>query len=455
MKIVILAGGKGTRLWPLSREKYSKQFLKFINGKPLLEATYERALKIVNPEDVITITNEDYYFYVKEICSNFSTKMEENIICEPVGKNTLPAISLACIYVIDKLNSNDSEILTFFPSDHVIKPLNKFLEYMRTAESISKDDFLVTFGIKPKNPETGYGYIKLGESYGKYNKVEKFVEKPSLELAEKYLKEGNYFWNSGMFSFKISVFLEELKKYQPQIYELISKGYEKTLELFHEMPSISIDYGIMEKSDKVVVIPMDIFWSDVGSWDSFYDINEKDNNGNVKIGDVYTVDTQNSIIFSNKRLIATVGIEDSIIVETDDAILIAKRGMGQEVKRLLEELERDKREEIIYHTEIYKPWGFYKILEKGDRYKIYKIVIKPGMSLDMEMHHHRTEHWIIMKGTAEVEIGRKRYFLHEGESTFVPKSTFHKLKNSGKIPLEIIEIQSGEYLGEDDRVKES
>jgi mannose-1-phosphate guanylyltransferase/mannose-6-phosphate isomerase len=396
---------------------------------------------------------------VKNQIGEINRDLEKNIILEPVARNTAPAIALAVKYVLDKLEGKENDILFVCPSDHVISPEEGFGEYLKKAEALAMAGYIVTFGIQPYKPETGYGYIKRGPEISlngatfKAFKVEKFTEKPGLEDVLEYLKSGKYYWNSGMFAFSIKTIMNEFEKHIPDIYQKLNGNFEDTIKSFEKMPKISIDYAVMEKSDKVVVLPLEIRWSDIGSWDSVYEILEKDENQNVKIGEVIEVNTKNSLIIGNKRLISTVGLEDLLIVETDDALLIAKRGEAQEVKDVVKQLEMQGKREINEHVTTHRPWGSYTVLEEGPRYKIKRIMVNPGEKLSHQMHHHRSEHWIVVKGTAKVEIGEKGEFIHENESTYVPKSTQHRLENPGKIPLELIEVQNGEYVEEDDIIR--
>lgn len=452
MKVIVLAGGRGTRLWPLSRERFPKQFLKLIDGKSLLECTYRRAIALADAQDVVTVTSADFVFLTKEIAESVDPKLTESIIAEPVGKNTAPAVGLAVKYIFEKLQGSPDEPLLVLTSDHIIEPLEKFVDYMKLGLLAAEQGYLVTFGIKPTRPETGFGYIQMGETMNGFHKAKRFVEKPDLETARKYLNDGSYYWNSGMFGFTTATFLEELSAYQPQIYELLNGNFEDVVLNFGKMPSISMDYAIMEKSNKVVVIPMDLSWSDVGSWDSYYDVMEKDQEGNVLVGDVVALNVKNSLAFSDSRLVTLAGLEDTLVVETQDAVLIAKKGDSQEVRKLVEELKDRGRKEITEHPEMVRPWGRYKILDSGDRYKIKRVLLKPGKFLMPQMHHYRSEHWVVIRGTAQVKIGNEAFLLHEGESTFVPKKTVHVLGNPTDSEVEIIEVENGDYLEEDDIV---
>ncbi len=456
MKAIILAGGSGTRLWPVSRYGLPKQFIKLNGGKSLLCQTVERLAAVVPLHDIFVITNQDYQFHVQADLKSVSPAIENNVILEPVGRNTAPAIALVMKYCLEKLKCSKNEVVFICPSDHIIEPVEKFTKYARQAETAAKAGSIVTFGIKPSRPETGYGYIKKGgkaAGNGGVCRVEKFAEKPDQKTADKYLKDGNYYWNSGMFSFTIATMLAEFKAYAPEISRKMPQTLAKMIADFKNMPSISIDYAVMEKSKKAAVLPIDILWSDVGSWDSLPEVIKPDSDGNVKVGDVLALDTKRTIVMGENRLISTIGLKDLIIVDTVDALLIAKRGQAQRVKEVVEILKERKRKEVVEHTTTYRPWGSYTVLEEGPRYKIKRIVVNPGHKLSHQLHYHRSEHWIIVKGTAKVTLGKTTSLVHENESTYVPKSTGHRLENPGKVPLEMIEVQNGEYVGEDDIVR--
>ena len=418
---------------------------------------------VTDVENMIILTNNAYKFHILNQLNEILPDKRVNIILEPTARNTAPATALAVVFAIEKLEAKEDDVLFISPSDHVFKDENAFAETVKRSEKIAKDGYVVTFGINPAKAETGYGYIEADESIKSdaFYKVAKFHEKPDVKTVQKYIEKGNYYWNSGMFVVNIGTFIDELKKHAVDIYDKISnRNFEDVLNDFESMPNISIDYAIMEKTDKAVVLPLNTQWSDVGCWDSFYDISQKDDNNNVLIGTTVAMNTKDSLVLSDKRLIAAVGIEDAIVVETGDVVLVAKKGKSQKIKELVEKIKQDEKLKNItdYHTTVYRPWGSYTELEQSDRYKIKKIIVKPKEALSLQLHYHRSEHWVVVKGTAKVtledETGKlNEYFIHENESIYVPKTRKHRIENPGKVDLEIIETQVGEYVGEDDIVR--
>ena len=462
---VILCGGTGTRLWPLSRESFPKQYLKLLqdNELTLLQKTFSRISNINLLKSPIFITNEDHRFILAEQIRQIGVK-EKSIILEPFGRNTAPAIAVAALEAMNK--GNDPNLLVL-ASDHYIHDEIKFLNAIRYAFKESTRGRLVTFGVVPTSAETGYGYIKSETAFNPKNlealNVTDFIEKPDKENAEKFVKNDHYLWNSGIFMFKASVILKELKKHAPKIIESCEKSLEhddldlefKRLkkESFRECLNVSIDKAVMEKTEKATVIPIDVGWSDLGSWSSIWDISEKDADGNVNIGKVKAIDSKNNYMRSENRLVIGIGLEDLIIVETNDAILVANKENIQKVKNVVQELKKEGQSEGINHRKIYRPWGNYDSVVEGERWQVKRIEVKPGASLSLQMHHHRTEHWIVVTGTAEVEIDSEKFIIGENKSIYIPLGSTHRLSNPGKIPLILIEVQSGSYLKEDDIVR--
>lgn len=459
IKPVILAGGSGSRLWPLSRQCFPKQFLSLIGKNSLLQQTVER-LKPIVTDDLVFITNEEQRFLLAEQLRQVGLNSSK-IFLEPVGRNTAPAIAVAALSALDE--DPDSTILVL-ASDHLIKNNESFYDSVEKASVLARNGKLVTFGIVPTGPETGYGYIKRGESLGDFGySVEKFVEKPGFDAAKSYISEGHYYWNSGMFLFKASRYIEELEKYSPEIVKacrLALSNASKDLDFirlesngFSSSPSVSIDYALMEHTEHACVVPLNSGWSDIGSWSALWDVAEKDQDGNVTYGDVMIYDGRDQFVHADNRLVATVGVSDLVVVETKDAVLVANKNRVQDVKNIVEELKKRGRTEHESHREVYRPWGVYDSISSGDRYQVKKITVKPGAKLSVQMHHHRAEHWVVVSGTAKVTNGEKTYLVGENESTYIPVGCVHALENPGVIPLELVEVQSGAYLGEDDIVR--
>ena len=449
MKVIILAGGGGSRLFPLSRKSFPKQFLKLEDDKSLLAHTVERFLGIVTPKDIVIVTNKEYLYHVQNELTECHAEAAQ-VVLEPVGRNTAPAIALAAEFCAEKLGCNDDEVMIVAAADHIIRPLDVFEQCILQGEQAAKADALVTFGIPAKSPETGYGYIEAGDFAGAEAKVLSFKEKPDVRTAEKYVAAGNYYWNSGMFAFKLDFLWQELSQYEPAITDILAGGYEKAVANFAAMPDISIDYALAEKSKSVLMVPLTCYWNDIGSWDAMYDILPKDENGNALKGDCLALDCNNSLIMGRDRLIAGIGFDDLLLVETDDVIVVAKKGESQKVKNVVEKLKKLGRKEAVEHTTMYHAWGTSSVIGNGPNYRMKKVRVMPGKELKMQLHYHRSEHWIVLRGTAKVTRGSDTMMIHENESVFIPQTTGHQLSNPGKIPLDIIEVQNGTYIGEDD-----
>lgn len=455
---VILSGGAGTRLWPLSRGQYPKQFLPLVSGHTMLQETVLRLDGVAGLKPPIAVCNEDHRFMLAEQLWEIGVKPAA-IILEPVGKNTAPAVAMAALSA-----KSEDDILLILPADHVVADRPAFHEAIYEARRLAEQDFLVTFGIVATEPETGYGYIKAdSQQLGGAFKVAAFVEKPNLETAQRYLASGDYYWNSGMFAFKAGCFLRELEKFNPEMLAACRAALQAAQtdldfvrldkEAFSVCPSDSIDYAVMEKTDRAVVIPLDAGWNDVGSWSALWDVTSKDASGNAIKGDVLTVDTANSFIHSSSKLVAVIGLQNLVVIETDDAVMVAAKDRVQDVKFIVDQLKADKRSEAQVHRKVYRPWGHYDLVDCGDRHQTKRIVVKPGAKLSVQKHHHRAEHWVVVKGTAWVHKNGESILVTENESIYIPLGVVHSLENPGVIPLEMVEVQSGSYLGEDDIVR--
>lgn len=453
---VILSGGSGTRLWPLSREAYPKQFLALAGEQTMLQATWQRVAPIAGRAPLV-VANEEHRFVAAEQLQQLGVQPQA-ILLEPVGRNTAPAIAVAALEAT--LEEGDP-ILLVLPSDHVIADEAAFRAAVLRALPAARDGKLVTFGIVPTGPETGYGYIKAS-SGDAVRAVDRFVEKPDADTALQYVQSGEYFWNSGMFLFKASRYLAELERFQPAMlagsrnaWQLARRDTDFTRldkEAFAAVPADSIDYAVMEKTADAVVVPLDAGWNDVGSWTALRDVSEQDADGNAHHGDVIAIDCRNTYAYG-ERLIALVGLDDVIVVETDDAVMVGRSDRMQEIKQVVARLKADQRPEATWHRKVYRPWGAYDSIDNGERFQVKRITVKPGGTLSLQMHHHRAEHWVVVSGTAEVTRGDEVILLGENQSTYIPLGVTHRLRNPGKLPLELIEVQSGSYLGEDDIVR--
>ncbi|WOD06194.1 mannose-1-phosphate guanylyltransferase/mannose-6-phosphate isomerase [Marinomonas sp. GJ51-6] len=453
---VILSGGVGSRLWPLSREHFPKQCLPLTDKQySLLQQTANRT-RSLNVSAPIVVCNEDHRFLIAQQLQEIGVT-GASIVLEPKGRNTAPAIALAALEAQHK-NIEDA-LLLILPADHVIRDVAAFEEAIQQAAELASENALVTFGVKPTRPETGYGYIRSGDNFS----VSEFVEKPNLDVAQTYLDSGDYLWNSGMFLFKAKAYLSELALYRGDIADAVIGAYHARnedmdfvridSEAFSACPEDSIDYAVMEPTQSAKVVPYAGDWSDIGAWDALYDYADKDVNSNILLGDVMAEDSNNCLVRAESRLVAAVGVRDLVIVETADAVLVMDKNNAQDVKKIVKRLKAEGREEHMFHTQVHRPWGSYQTVDLGDRHQVKRIMVKPGEKLSVQMHHHRAEHWVVVSGTAKVQNGDKEILLTENESTYIPVGVVHALENPGKIQLELVEVQSGSYLGEDDIVR--
>ncbi len=464
---VILSGGAGTRLWPISREGHPKPFMKLQDHQSLIEKTYRRALALPHVESIVTVTKRDYYF----ACRDELSKASENTVkgaylLEPFGRNTAPAIALSALHIAEQFG--DNALMLVLASDHLIQNQLAFADAVNSAINLAQQGYLVTFGITPTAPETGFGYIEAGAAIDEHgNHVKRFVEKPSLAVAEQYLAEGTYSWNSGMFCFTAANLLSEMALYAPDSLEKAKECFvvaknnwntalncaELSEEIFKQFKDVSIDYALMEKSQRVAVVQAQFDWSDIGSWDAVANLLPKDQNGNQIAGDVAAIDVNNSYVDSQTRAVGLIGLDNLIVVDTPDALLIAAKDRVQEVKHIVAQLKADGHQAATLHRTIFRPWGSYTVLEEGPNFKIKRLEVNPGNSLSLQMHYHRSEHWVVVSGMAKVTLDDRDYLVDTNESTFIPAGHKHRLENPGLMTLVMIEVQSGAYVGENDIIR--
>lgn len=459
---VILSGGSGTRLWPLSRELYPKQLLSLVGKGTMLQETLARLQGVKEVHAPVVVCNESHRFLVAEQLRQINSSAAA-ILLEPVGRNTAPAVAVAALAALKACKQGDDPVLLVLPADHVIRDVKSFQAAVHQGLKAAQQGQLVTFGVVPNKSETGYGYIRRGEGAGDVYSVAEFVEKPNLATAQEYVASGRYYWNSGMFMFRAKSFLDELKAFAPAMYAACEQAFaaaKQDLDFtrlptteFAACPSDSIDYAVMEKTKKAVVVPLDAGWSDVGSWSALHEAIPADAEGNVSIGDVLSSDSQGCYLHSTSRLVATVGLKDHVVIETKDAVMVAPKDRVQDVKNLVNELKKQGRYETSLHRQVYRPWGSYDSIDSGERFQVKRLIVNPGATLSLQMHHHRAEHWVVVSGTARITCEDKVFLLEENQSTYIPVGAKHRIDNPGKIPLHIIEVQSGTYLGEDDIVR--
>lgn len=456
---IVLAGGAGARLWPLSREAFPKQFLKLVNAeRSMLQETLSR-IDGLGFELPLVICNEEHRFLAAEQLRQFG-QLNGNLLLEPFSRNTAPAIALAAFKA---MSTGRDPILLVLPADHLISNIGHFHKTIARAVNMAEKGRLVTLGIVPSRAETGFGYIEQGDAVGSGYKVERFIEKPDVATADEFLKRGNFLWNSGMFAFKASVYLDELKQYRPEIYRACQNAtvdfsadldFQRVdLNAFEKCPSESIDYAVMEHTDKAVVLPLDAGWSDVGTWSSLWETLEKDADNNLHRGDVIATDTQNNLVYAESGLVTTLGVSDLVIVQTKDALLVADRNRASEVKGVVAALESRNRAEHKSHREVFRPWGKYDLVDVGSNFQVKKITVDVAQKLSLQKHAYRSEHWVVVSGVARVTLGDERFELVKNQSVYIPVGAVHSLENTGDTPLELIEVQSGDYLGEDDIVR--